>query len=459
MSHIKKLRKSPLIPLLQRGNFPSIKRGLRGVFPSLAKRGQGRFYIIFPQIQTPILLAAVLLVFFILSYDKAFCGPYLNSGHGNSTYGVKRDVSGFPVYATGLCAHCHEQHASVGGAEPAPIGGTPSKYLLFYENYLSQTDGFCFECHKDINSYQSGDSIVNRSYSYRAGGWTNDTVNDLLEAFSFTSPDSSHSLDDIKTFITGKWSYTANSNPCNACHNPHSAQGDPSNAPNSVKSAASRGWPVSRPSAHSYDNNAWGLWGNDANEKMNNYTAGYQSPYRFNSIITYEPDGSTTQNGSNLTDYVTFCTDCHNDINTISSTSLGRDLYTFNWNTEKHGNGTALDGCPNILLPYQSGLCGNYVLSCTDCHEPHGSPNIFLIRKMVNSGEVTVDTGIGLGPDGRDNKEWVYLCGNCHDGLLADGNHTHPSFVPPDLSGCSAGACHLGGGDYRPCGECHYHLW
>jgi len=47
---------------------------------------------------------------------------------------------------------------------------------------------------------------------------------------------------------------------------------------------------------------------------MSDYSVGYtyQAPYYFNSTITYEPDGSATANGSNLTDYVTFCTDCHN---------------------------------------------------------------------------------------------------------------------------------------------------
>jgi len=39
------LRKSLLTSLCQREEyFPSVKRGLRGVFPSLVKRGKGRFY-------------------------------------------------------------------------------------------------------------------------------------------------------------------------------------------------------------------------------------------------------------------------------------------------------------------------------------------------------------------------------------------------------------------------------
>jgi hypothetical protein len=215
---------------------------------------------------------------------------------------------------------------------------------------------------------------------------------------------------------------------------------------------------------HSFDNALWGLWGDGAGEKMSDYTAGYQAPHRFNPPpITYEPDGSATQDGSNLTDFVSFCTDCHNDSNIISSTPLGRDLYTVNWDVagpdlQKHGKGIASDACINIFPPYQVAQCGNYVLACTDCHEPHGSPNIFLIRKEVNGGEVTVDTGTGQGPDGLDNKEWVFLCEQCHDGLRLDGYHTHPDFVPPDSSGdCSALQCHVVLGNYRPCGECHYH--
>jgi hypothetical protein len=400
----------------------------------------------------------IIAFFILLTYpDQATGGLYLNSSHGNSTYGVKRSASGFPDYTTGLCAHCHEQHASISGTEPTPVGGAPSKYLLFSDNYLSQTDSVCLDCHRDLNSLQTGGSILNRSYSYRAGGWTVDTMNDILEAFSYIPPDTTHNLNDIKVFITGKWGYTGDSNPCNACHNPHAAQGDPPDAPNSAKSAGSRGWLVSRPSAHSTDNNSWGLWGDDAGEKMSDYSAGYQAPYRYNSTITYEPDGTATQDGSNLTDFVSFCTDCHNDTNIIFSTDLGRNLHTFSWNIEKHGAGIAVDGCPDILSPYQVAQCGNYVLSCTDCHEPHGSPNIFLVRKVVNSFEVTVDSGTGQGPDGRDNKEWVFLCGNCHDGLRVDAYHTHPAFIPPQSSGCSSAQCHFNIGEYRPCGDCHFH--
>ncbi len=187
---------------------------------------------------------------------------------------------------------------------------------------------------------------------------------------------------------------------------------------------------------------------------MDQYTI-YQAP---NAVSGYEPDGSATADGSNLTDYVTFCADCHNDSNTVYSSALGRDLYAFDWNIEKHGLGDAsddYDSMTELKGPYQDDT--RYVLACTDCHEPHGAPNIFLTRGKVNNGDVTVLTGTGYGPDGRANKEWVYLCGQCHDGLLKDGIHTHPGIDLDGDGNADCMACHIGGGTYYACGKCHYH--
>jgi hypothetical protein len=387
------------------------------------------------------------LLFCLTLYPcSANSGPYLDSAHGSASYGVNRTSISSTGYSKGHCAHCHEQHASIGGSEPDPTGG-PDKYTLFYPNYNSQTNSFCLTCHTDVSPYQTG-GLVNRSYSYRAGGWTSDTLNDINEAFSIISPGTSHDLDDIKTFITGKWNYTSDSNPCNACHNPHMANGDPANSPNSTKSSGTRGWPASRPSQHSKDNNAWGLWGDDAGEKMNDYTTGFQAPYRYNSTTAYEPDGSSMQNGSNLTDYVTLCTDCHNNTNTIYSTTLGRNLYKFNWNVEKHGGGSATnDSFTDVIAPYQEANLGTYVLSCTDCHEPHGSSNRFLIRKGINGGTATTTVTIITTPD--NTREWKSLCSKCHGSSVFDAHHP---------SGLNCNTCHKPRpSDFPNCIDCHYH--
>ena len=72
-----------------------------------------------------VVLAAALLFF---TAGPVFGGPYLDSAHGSSAYGVNRDRTAAVGYATGNCAHCHEQHGSIDGAV---LG--PHEYLVFYD--------------------------------------------------------------------------------------------------------------------------------------------------------------------------------------------------------------------------------------------------------------------------------------------------------------------------------------
>ena len=118
-----------------------------------------------------ILIAAVSVS---LYRGTADAGVYLDSAHGHATYGVNRSgATGFPTdYPEGFCAHCHEQHASIGGSEPAPVGSAPSEFELFYYPASpGQTDNFCYQCHTGSGSYQYNESaITNQLYSERAGG-------------------------------------------------------------------------------------------------------------------------------------------------------------------------------------------------------------------------------------------------------------------------------------------------
>jgi hypothetical protein len=412
-----------------------------------------------------------LALWMFLAASTVYAGTYLSSSHGNTAYGVNR--SSTSQYSKGNCAHCHEQHASIDGSEPDPFSGSPSQFALFYTNHTSQTDNFCFKCHCETNSVAAS-AITNRSYSYRAGGWTADPLNDILEAFTTgggNTPPSAHNLDDISTFIDGKWGYTANSNPCAACHSVHALQGDPANSAisgNSAKSLATRGYPVSRPSQHSTNATTWGLWGDGAGEKMSDYAGptGYQAPYRYNSFVVYEPDGSATTNGSNMTDFNTFCIDCHDATNTIYSTTKLRNLRKFDWNLEKHGKGDAADDADytDLKPPYSEGT--RYVLACTDCHEPHGSPNVFLIRKWVNNitpvgiltnVPVTVTVTAESGED--TTRAWKSLCLRCHTTDSTVLLHHLMSIEYYPLTGkyhCED--CHPPPSYYvQVCIACHYH--
>jgi predicted CXXCH cytochrome family protein len=62
-----------------------------------------------------------------------------------------------------------------------------------------------------------------------------------------------------------------------------------------------------------------------------------------------------------------------------------------------------------LKAPYTEALNADYVLSCMDCHESHGSPNAFLLRGEVN--------GIAVGgviTSNNANGNWKVFCGACH---------------------------------------------
>lgn len=354
-----------------------------------------------------VLIVVGVLVCLLSSGGVTSADDYADSSHGNTDYGVHRVGAG---YAKGDCANCHDTFDD-------------SICDVNYRNLCAPYDNnFCLNCHDNTTTY-AVTPIVNRSYSYRAGGWTSDPLDDIREAFEDST--SAHNLDDIKTFINGKWGYDANSNPCTACHHRHKAQGDPANSPDAVKASDTRGCPVSRPSEHG--SGPWGAWGDDPAETISEYTSSYQAPYRSDSTADYEPDGSTTIDGSNLTDYNTFCTDCHNTTETIYSTTLERDLIQIDWDNEIHGKGTALDSlCGDAPYPNGASDLGK-VLSCLDCHEPHGSPNVALIRQEINGDTLTdnIDTmPAQVPPDYCDDiyddeefyhKEFTALCNRCHN--------------------------------------------
>jgi hypothetical protein len=210
--------------------------------------------------------------------------------------------------------------------------------------------------------------------------------------------------------LQGRWGFSdvlAEINPCEGCHDKHKAQ------QHDYPVGGDGTSPISLPSTH---DSTWEIWGDETTERMDSYLIGnelYEQPYQYPS--GREPDGSS------MPDYVTFCTDCHNSSNTIYSNEVDRDLYTFDWATEKHGRGEASDNVPgyssyyDLRSPYSDSNSGRYVLSCTDCHEPHGAANSFLTRKWVNGYVATLATG--------QVNDWRDWCRRCHNQM---GHHPGP---------------------------------
>lgn len=382
-------------------------------------------------------LVAIAVTIMLLGSSQA--GDYLNSAHGNSSTGVNRAITSAHGYSQGNCTHCHEQHASIEGSEPSPVGNT-APFTLFWTNFDStiilppylEADNFCFFCHKNLTS--SGQSIVNYDYSRTFGCGTLGEDN----IYSTFNQKSAHNLADVYTFTKNKFPwFTDYSNPCNGCHNPHLAK-DNAGTPQDPTFSA-----ISKPTDH------FNLWGQGVSETMGSQYGTKYEPLFCNSQSNREPAGTlnATQGRENTPDYVSFCTDCHTSTATIYSTTLGRNLKKINWQIggDKHGaqltdsrypansSGVPVTGGGGLVQsPYQIGLSYDYVLSCLDCHEPHGSNNVMLLRRRVNSNNLTIsittmDESYDDGVIPNDNKDIGYLCLRCHyddKAACADGIDT-----------------------------------
>ena len=382
-----------------------------------------------------ILLGLITLIFLGSGFAYA-AEPYTNSAHGSSTSGVER--TDYPTasepYAQGSCAHCHEQHASIGGTEPTPNtldAAGPDKFCLLANNFdtavtagtYAQDDNACFYCHYGQGTYQAT-AFYNYSYSITFGGNTDSTPATIFDAFNSTSY---HNLNDVLNFAKGKWpTFSADSNPCSACHNPHLAKRNKANPNNPAYTA------ISKPSAHDE------LWGDDDTEGMDNYPFTYQAPYYYAVTPTnYEPANNATSDGSNLPNYAAFCLDCH--VNAVTrSGGVPATINAINWvTTDRHGQAAAAHTSSegSLIDPYADASSGIYALSCTDCHEPHGSSNEWLLRTEVNAKkDISIDNpGV-----------WYDFCTACHVVNLTSGSHTNLT----SLSNCSGSSCHKHGAQF-----------
>lgn len=376
-------------------------------------------------------LGLTFLSLLMLHSLPAAAGSYADSAHGNTTYGVEQTA--LPTYVQGNCGHCHEQHTAAADG-----------FLLLADSFsgvmtnpYSESDSVCFYCHRTVGSIQTG-GIINNNYSTTFGGATATTTS-IMAAFNL---DSYHNLYDVSRYITGASgtklfsSFPMGSNPCSGCHNVHMAKANKRFPGDPAYTA------LSKPSEHE------NLWGDDTpTERMSSYGTDYQPPNYATGNL--EPDGLSSVpsiQAAKTPDYNAFCTDCHNSINIIYSTTLGRNLRTIDWDNEKHGKGNADDSL-SVDSPFTAGSGSlGYILACTDCHEPHGSSNVFLIRKDVNGAALSGNITAAASAD------WRYLCARCHD----DSNETihHFSADSPYIRAqCSK--CHYA---YpMRCSDCHFH--
>jgi hypothetical protein len=374
----------------------------------------------------PFFLTAI-WIFILGTPHIAKAANYGDAAHGDNSIGVNRSGT---TYDIGDCTHCHDTFDDT-------FCGV-NDYMLFYPNNpASQTDNFCFQCHSNSTDSVQVGGITNNTYSANFGGGT-PTFTTIYDAFNPTTgaTPSSHNLSDILDLVAGYHDFTSQTNACLACHNQHLAQ---QNYPVTESLLGGVLTAIRRPVDN--DTAPGNLWGDESGELMSDYWNGhagrYQQPYFVDEFSTkFEPSGtSVVTDGSDLPDYVTFCLGCH--VHPVPSTERGYDLVSIAWGAsgDQHGSRHEDGGMGDTLPPYGNSS-RNYVLSCTDCHEPHGSENEWLLRTTVNGKDNISIPPTGLG-------KWYDFCTACHEfDPQSPGTNMYHKPDPTSPIGCP---------------DCHYH--
>jgi len=392
---------------------------------------------------TTVLIVLGALFYLLSSANVATAGTYADSAHGDPTFGVNRSTAAcenWPgeVCSIGDCTHCHDTF------DPSICG--VNELMLFADVFVSKSNQFCQKCHCTDATYQA---VTNYPYCVTFGGRTA-FYGTIKKQFTDdnSQPDvcgSRHNTAKIRNIIKDNgydWGFGADPSPCSACHNPHLAQ----------RIGSSQYHPpydpdkslITRPSERY--NNPVNLWGDDPSERMNQYASQftdgqYQAPYYGSPgdpiSGPFEPANDDTADGSNLPDYVTFCLDCHQYPQ--YDPDRDADVKAINYSAERHG-GYPSNDCSSPMVPegtlkppYSDFPNSNYVLSCLDCHEPHGThKRLHLIRRMINGEEVPADA---VSCD--ENEDWTQICERCHDltghstGSCVGCHHYHGGICPP----------------------------
>jgi len=163
---------------------------------------------------------AIFLLGVLGCLGTAMAQAYINSSHGDSVNGVNRST--MTAFATGNCAHCHEQHASVGGIEPAPNTGTaagPDIYLGF-----DVEQDLCYRCHG--NGGEGGDTTFNIQTEFNKAyrhGRNGAAGTDYMETYDGDRHRANENT--IAAFSDGSGALPPDNRhaECMDCHNPHTA--------------------------------------------------------------------------------------------------------------------------------------------------------------------------------------------------------------------------------------------
>lgn len=389
-------------------------------------------------------LLAILSTLAVLLFAAAvYAGPYTDSAHGNTTTGVTRQTidNKYATFGKGNCAHCHEQHASLGGVEPTPNSPAGPAVSL---GFAIEQD-LCFECHDANGPAPSKTDVASlfnlKTYKHGKNG-TSGT--DYMETYDNRHKPTEKVLADFDA--------SNRHAECADCHNPHEVTAaNPLSGATGLTVTNGGNWvspsyPASVAKVTNRDNqyqicfkchSDWAGFGTGTNQALefntNNYSyhnvEGAATPPSSDSYGNFNV-GTSTQTDASSTNWT-----LGNYVYAMMPryASFGTDYGTTPWGA----------GTPHYSLR-------NVTMICSDCHGDstststpqgvHGSDRKNFLKIPPGSPFTTWDNTISI--QNRGNC-W---CFNCHD----------PSFKRSGFSG-SDGELHVNkhkNGSAR-CMTCH----
>ncbi|MBU4242704.1 MAG: hypothetical protein KKF52_05735 [Nanoarchaeota archaeon] len=319
---------------------------------------------------------AWLITLMFLGSGFAYAGDYALSAHGNSTDGVSGRLGS---YGKGNCAHCHEQHASLGGVEPTPPpqDGAPDNYLLFTEWSNNNYNSFCMgTCHD--GGAGEGDNIATqygKSYHHPTSG---------VHTFG----------EDDPADFASRHGY------CIDCHNPHVAK----KIDRTVGSNLVAGGPLLKVSGVSVTNpaTAWTAPSYAFIPASTGITKEYQLCFKCHSSWTTQPTGPPAQ------------------------TNIALQFNTSNPSAHPVEAGLTASSSSALTITYMTGWqsVGTQTMYCSDCHGedggtvkgPHGSDRDNILEGYWPKNAAAAFYTLG-------NVDSNCLCINCH--VVTNTNDVH----------------------------------
>lgn len=333
---------------------------------------------------------------------------YDSSAHGSVA--TSGNIYPGTNYQATSCVTCHDPHGTPDGGGAAPIAKLLRVWAWGAGTTKSDEELLCYGggagCHAQANP-------IPDSYGLYPGGVTiSERFSSQVPQARASSSGSDHKVNphhDINYYDQNTYNAGAKLE-CINCHNPHIA------TQTFIEGVQS--------------------WLAQPSNRFNAFTTRYRKTNSFRgqsyqSVVT-DLDPSF---GQNLIDFVAFCLECHDNASptdwpagvapgltppTNHPLNIARSYLGVGGKADdRHGAVKGVGGDKGILYyPYygaavdQSGEPANAyaAMPCTDCHDPHGSRNLYHLKETIRIKGVTLKSGIGVTVEGQ----WYDLCIACH---------------------------------------------